>query len=93
MENKRPPLLLEQIPELQLVRELAEQLSRALAENAPIALDGHQAESIDGFNLQLLLAMAAAAQRDGIELDWRGSSPHIRKAAILLGFHIEETEE
>ena len=93
MENKRPTLLLEQMPELQIIRELAEQFSHALAENAPIALEGHQADSIDGFNLQLVLAMAAAAKRDGIEPDWRGSSPHIRKAAILLGLYLEEAEE
>lgn len=91
MQNEIPPLLLEELPEIQVIRKLAEQFSAALAENAPIALDGHQADSFDGFNLQLVLAMASAARRDGIEPDWRGSSPHIRKAATILGLYTETT--
>jgi anti-anti-sigma regulatory factor len=98
MQNEIPPLLLEELPEIQVIRKLAEQFSAALAENAPIALDGHQADSFDGFNLQLVLALASAARRDGIEPDWRGSSPQLRKAAAILGFHVEtmallETED
>ena len=91
MQNEKPPLLLEDLPELQIIQELAEQFSAALAENAPMALDGHQADSFDGFNLQLVIAMASAAKRDGVEPDWRGSSPHLRKAAMILGLYTEET--
>ena len=41
MQNEKPPLLLEDLPELRIIQELAEQFSAALAENAPMALDGH----------------------------------------------------
>jgi len=91
MTSENIPLLLDQQPELLRIQELAEQLAVALAQNAPIDLDDAPEHLFDGFNLQLVLAMASAAHREGIEPDWRGSSPHLRKAAAVLGLYTETT--
>ncbi len=64
---------------------LAQALRNALAEKAPLLLDGSQVKSIDGAALQLLVAAARSAQQAGSSFRWRQPSPALEKAVGLLG--------
>ncbi|WP_456413724.1 STAS domain-containing protein [Thiolapillus sp.] len=66
---------------------LTQALRDALAEKAPLSLDGSQVQHIDGASLQLLLAAARSAQQEGIPLDWHQPSPALSKAAATLGLN------
>ncbi len=85
MTDQTTTLLLDHRLDLGEARALADRLGAALAENAPIVLDGSQVEQIDGASLQLLLAMRQTAHQEGLSLDWRKPSARLREAAALLG--------
>ncbi len=85
MTKPTTTLLLDRQLDLGNARALADRLGAALAENAPIVLDGSEVQHIDGAGLQLLLALRQTAHQEGLSLDWRKPSARLREAAALLG--------
>ncbi len=66
---------------------LAQALRDALAEKAPLSLDGSLVKSINGAALQLLLAATRSAQQAGIPYSWHQPSPALERAVSLLGLN------
>ncbi len=64
---------------------LAQALRNALAEKAPLLLDGSRVKSINGAALQLLLAATQSAQQADISFNWHQPSPPLERAVELLG--------
>ncbi|HZO22131.1 MAG TPA: STAS domain-containing protein [Steroidobacteraceae bacterium] len=64
---------------------LKEGLGRLLAEARPVTLEIAGLERVDTAAMQLIAAFVQHRERQGLAIEWHGSSPALSSAARLLG--------
>ena len=65
--------------------ELRRTLVKALADGAPLYLDGSHVEEVDTAILQLLSSAWLDASQRGVACRWQGASSALRNSATLIG--------
>lgn len=68
---------------------LKRRLLEALEQGRPITMDVSDVRRVDTAALQVLVAFARTARRDGVAVSWKEPTPELLQAAGLLGLSTE----